>query len=386
MLEIVSQIFYGAVLMLWETFWALVLGFSLSAALQVFVRRESLTRHFGEANLQSVGLATFLGAVSSSCSYAAAAAARAAFKKGAHLVPTLAFMFASTNLVLELGCVLWILMGWHFVLAEGVGALVLIGIMWVLVALTLPKAVIEQARTHGDADEEEGGCCHGGHEHDHGAGHEAVHGFRARGKQVAQAFFMDVSMMWMEILIGFFIAAMLMTMIPPEGWKFLFLSDAPAPVRLVENAVVGVVIAAISCVCSVGNLPLAAALWAGGISFGGVISFIYADLVILPLLLIYRKYYGLKAAAYIAVILAASMVLAGIVVDLIFTALGLVPQGARPPSPMVADTFQWNYTTWLDLVALAVLAVLAYFQWRKGTEGMEHGEGKSVHEHHAMHH
>jgi uncharacterized membrane protein YraQ (UPF0718 family) len=385
MLEIVSQIFYGAVLMLWETFWALVLGFSLSAALQVFVRRESLMKHFGEDNLRAVGLATFLGAVSSSCSYAAVAAARTAFKKGAHLVPTLAFMFAATNLVLELGCVLWILMGWHFVLAEAVGAFVLIGIMWGLVALTLPKALMEKARKHGDdSEEDEGGCCHGGHEH--GGDQGAEHGFSARGKQVAQAFFMDAGMMWKEILIGFFIAAMLMTLIPPEGWRFLFLSDAPGPVRLVENAFVGVIIAAVSCVCSVGNLPLAAALWSGGISFGGVISFIYADLVIIPLLFVYRKYYGTKAAAYIAAILAASMVLAGIVVDLIFSALGLVPQGARPPSPMMAESFQWNYTTWLDLVGLVVLGVLAYFYFWKGTDAdQEHGDGKLMHEHHGAH-
>ena len=375
MLEIVSQIFYGAVLMLWETFWALVLGFTLSAALQVFVRRESLTRHFGEADLRAVGLATFLGAVSSSCSYAAVAAARAAFKKGAHLVPTLAFMFAATNLVLELGCVLWILMGWHFVLAEAVGALVLIAIMWVLVALTLPKGLMERARKHGDDVEEEGGCCHGGHEH--GGDDAAEGGFGVRAKQVAQAFFMDAGMMWKEILIGFFIAAMLMVLIPPEGWKFLFLSDAPAPVRLVENAVVGVVIAAGSCVCSVGNLPLAAALWSGGISFGGVISFIYADLVIFPLLFIYRKYYGTGAAAYIAAILAGSMVLAGIVVDLLFSALGLVPKGERPPSPMQMDTFQWNYTTWLDLVAGVVLAGLIYFHLRKTPDGEHEHGGKS---------
>jgi uncharacterized membrane protein YraQ (UPF0718 family) len=205
--------------------------------------------------------------------------------------------------------------------------------------------------------------------------HAAERGLRARGRHVAQAFFGDVSMMWMEILIGFFIAAMLMTLVPPEGWRFLFLSDAPVPLRLVENAFVGVIIAAISCVCSVGNLPLAAGLWSGGISFGGVISFIYADLVIIPLLLIYRKYYGMKAAAYIAAILAASMVLAGIVVDLIFSALGLVPQGERPASPMQMDTFQWNYTTWLDFVALVVVAVMGYFYFGKSpTEHQEHDE------------
>jgi len=381
MLDAVFHTFYGAALMLWETLWALVLGFAISAALQVFVRRESIMQHFGHADLRSVGLATFLGAVSSSCSYAAAAAAKTVFKKGAHLVPTLAFMFASTNLVLELGCVLWILMGWHFVLAEVVGAFVLIGIMWLLTALTLPRALIEQARQHGEG-EEEGGCCHG-HDHshhDHGAPQTA-----SAGKRIAGAFFMDVGMMWKEILLGFLIAGFLMAVVPADGWKALFLQDAPWPLRLVENAFVGVIIAVASFVCSVGNIPLAALLWSGGISFGGVISFIYADLIIIPLLLIYRKYYGVKAAAYIAVILFASMVLAGIVVDLLFSALGLVPQGARPPSPMMQTTFQWNYTSWLDLAALGVLAALAYLHFGKETAAGNISAKESSHEHHAAH-
>lgn len=370
MLALIAHIFYGAAAMLWETLWALVLGFAGSAVLQVFVRREEMMRHFGRADLRSVGLATFLGAVSSSCSYAAAAAARSAFKKGAHLIPALAFMFAATNLVLELGGVLWIFLGWRFVLAEAVGAFVLIGFMWALVALTFPKKLMEQAREHGEAEDE--GCCH--HEHHHGSEAAAQPG---KLRQVAEAFFGDVAMMWKEILIGFLVAAVLMELVPAEAWKSLFLNGAPAPLRLVENAVLGVVIAAVSFVCSVGNLPLAAGLWSSGISFGGVISFIYADLVIIPLLLIYRKYYGLKAAAYIAAILAGSMVLAGIVVDLLFTALGLVPHGPRPPSPMTTTHFQWNYTTWLDFVALLVLVILAGARW------VPAGQSSSMHTEHS---
>jgi uncharacterized membrane protein YraQ (UPF0718 family) len=357
MLSVLEQTIYGAALMLWETLWALVLGFGLSAVLQVVVRRESITRHFGQANLRSVGLATFFGAVSSSCSYAAAAAAKSAFQKGAHLVPTLAFMFAATNLVLELGVVLWILLGWRFVLAEVVGAFVLIGLMWLLVTLTLPRGLVEEARRHGKEEDEEESCCHGpAHEHDH-AGHKSSTGLR-----MAEAFFMDVSMMWKEILIGFLIAGFLMAAVPPDWWKGLFLTAAPWPVRLIENALVGVLIAVASFVCSVGNLPLAALLWSGGIGFGGVIAFIYGDLVIVPLLLIYRKYYGLRAAAYIAAILAVSMIGAGIVVDLLFAACGLIPAGPRPPAPVAMAHFAWNYTTWLDLLALAVLAFLA--GWR----------------------
>ena len=363
MFPILGHTLYGALLMLWETFWALAFGFGMSAFLQVFVRHESITQQFGKTNLRSVGLATFLGAVSSSCSYAAAAATRTAFKKGANLVPSLAFMFASTNLVLELGCVLWIFLGWRFVLAEGVGSLVLIGLMWALVSLTLPRGLVQQARTHGEKDKEEGGCCHG---HDHSA--HAHHtpktlSSKLRDPQtwtaVADAFVMDVSMMWKEILIGFLIAGFLMAVVPHHWWQVLFLSNnAPFFLRVVENCVVGVLIAVASFICSVGNIPLASLLWSGGIGFGGVISFIYADLVILPLIVLYRKYYGAKMAAYITAILFVSMVGAGIIVDLLFTALGLVPTGPRPPSVMQESTFQWNYTTWLDLVVFIALTAL----------------------------
>ena len=380
--------------MLWQTFWALAFGFGLSAFLQVFVRSESVTKQFGHANLRSVGLATFLGAVSSSCSYAAVATARTVFKKGASLVPTLAFMFASTNLVLELGFVLWLFLGWRFVLAEGVGSFFLIGLMWALVRLTFSKKLVEEARAHGD-DEAAGGCCHDGHDHGSHADHRP---FAAKLRDpkswagVADAFLMDVSMMWKEVLIGFLIAGFLMTAVPNPWWKVLFLSDsAPMALRVVENCVVGVIIAMASFVCSVGNIPLASLLWAGGISFGGVVSFIYADLIILPILILYRKAYGLKAAAAISAVLFASMVGAGILVDLLFSALGLVPRGARPPSLAMHGHFQWNYTTWLDLVVGAALLAL-FLATRRAKDGgnqtpvsHEHSHGHPAAHHHHEH-
>jgi uncharacterized membrane protein YraQ (UPF0718 family) len=367
MLHVLFHTLTNALLMVWQTFWALAFGFGMSAFLQVFVRRESITKQFGHANLRSVGLATFLGAVNSSCSYAAAAATRTAFKKGADLVPALAFMFASTNLVLELGFVVWLLLGWRFVLAEGLGSFVLIGLMWALVCLTMPRKLIEAARKQGAKDDEEDSCCHGGH--DHGGHGDDVSRKSLSAKlrdpaswsAVADAFAMDISMMWKEIVIGFLIAGFLMAAVPHDWWQALFLSqDAPAPLRVLENCVVGVIIAAVSFVCSVGNIPLASLLWSGGISFGGVISFIYADLVIIPLLFLYRKYYGLKAAAAISAILAVSMVGAGIVIDLLFSALGLVRKGPRPPGEMQHAVFQWNYTTWLDLAVLAAFIVLFF--------------------------
>jgi uncharacterized membrane protein YraQ (UPF0718 family) len=354
---------YHAVVMAWETFWALVLGFTISGALQVFVSKERMTREFGRTNLRSMSLATFFGAASSSCSYAAAAAGRSAFKQGAALIVALAFMFASTNLVVELGAVLWLLLGWRFLLANFIGAFVLIGLLWLLAPLIFPKDLEEEARKHvgkGEGDEDEGCCGHEHHHHDREMS-PAVSGWA----RVADAFVMDWSMLWKEITIGFLLAGFLATLIPPNWWQTLFLENGPAWLRLIENCVVGPLIAMASFVCSVGNLPLAAHLWSSGISFGGVISFIFADLIVVPLILIYAKSYGRRTAAYITGVFFLCMVLAGIVVDVLFNALGLVPQGPRPPSPVMEMTLRWNYTTWLDLAALIFTAWLLFLRTRK---------------------
>jgi uncharacterized membrane protein YraQ (UPF0718 family) len=354
---------YHAAAMLWETLWALVLGFSLSAFLQVFLRKEQITKRFGRAGLREVALATFFGAVSSSCSYAAAAAAKTFFKKGAALVPTLAFMFASTNLVLELGFILWLLLGWTFVLAEVVGAFTLIAVMWLLVKLTLPKGLVETARAH--VGDEEKSCHSLGHEM--GSNEESFNNKirrRENWARVADAFFMDAMMLWKEIVIGFLIAGFLMAFVPENWWEKLFVTHGTSFTRLVENTIVGPLIAVGSFVCSIGNIPLASLLWSSGISFGGVISFIYADLVIIPLVLIYRKYYGAKAALYITGILFVSMVSAGIIVDLLFAALGLIPS-VRPPSAIAEATFQWNYTTWLDFAAILLSGWFAWIHFKQ---------------------
>src|SRR5271154_200883 len=360
------QSLYSAAAMLWETLWALVLGFSLSAFLQVFFRKEQITKYFGRAGLREVVLATVLGAVSSSCSYAATATAKTFFKKGAALVPSLAFMFASTNLVLELGFILWLLLGWTFLLAEVVGAFILIAVMWLLVKLTLPKGLVEIARGH-ISDEEE--SCHS-HGHEMEVKEESFKEKirrRENWMQVADAFFMDVAMMWKEIVIGFLIAGFLMALVPENWWGKLFITHETGFVRLIENAIVGPLIAVASFVCSIGNIPLAGLLWSNGISFGGVISFIYADLIIIPLILIYRKYYGAKAALYITTVLFVSMVSAGIIVDLLFGALGLIPN-VRLPGAIVQDSFQWNCTTWLDFVAILLSGWFVWIHFKKKTD------------------
>ncbi|PYL47842.1 MAG: hypothetical protein DMF40_06895 [Verrucomicrobia bacterium] len=364
--------FYHALAMLWATFWALVLGFTISGVLQVFVSKEQMSRTFGRTSLKSVAIATGLGAASSSCSYAAVAAARSAIQQGAALVPALAFMFASTNLVIELGAILWVLMGWQFVLAEVVGAFLLIIFMWLLIRLFLPKHIETEIRAKMTKQEAKQ-ACHSSHSTHlpHVAAATTEHEHKHdRGKwiRVSHAFVADWSMLWKEILAGFLIAGFLATLVPHDWWEALFLQNGPAVVRLIENALVGPFIAVISFVCSVGNIPLASLLWAHGISFGGVISFIYADLLVIPILLIYAKYYGVRAAAWITGIFYVAMVLAGISVDLVFTAFGLIPQGSRPPSAIEHAHIIWNYTSWLDLIALIFAAWLLILHFRSRGE------------------
>ena len=375
---------YHAAAMGWNLLWALVLGFTLSGMLQVFVSKEQMSRSFGQTNLRSMLLATFLGGASSSCSYAAAATGRSALQKGAAFIPMLAFMFASTNLVIELGAVLWIVMGWRFVLAEAVGSFVLIGFVWLLGRLIFPRNLGEEAREHAEKSGEEGGCGHGGHEH-HGEGHEHHHhshddsentdeaarpfGEKVRRMEnwakVADAFFMDWQMLWKEIVIGFLIGGFLATLVPDAWWRAVFLTDAPGPLRLLENVVVGPIIAGLSFVCSIGNVPVASLLWSGGISFGGVIAFLYGDLLVVPLVAAYRKYYGNRVAFFMTLGFFLSMVGAGLVVDLLFNLVGLVPKGPRPPSAILHAGFSWNYTTWLNIAALVLGGVFVFLHVRR---------------------
>ena len=357
--------------MLWQVAWSLILGFTLSGLVQALVSKERMQAVLGRDGIREIAIATGFGAASSSCSYAAAAMSKTLFKKGAALVPSLAFLFSSTNLVLELGIILWLLMGWQFTVAEWIGGLVLIAVMTLLVRLTYPKALVEEARRRVDAT--------GGH--DHGSMESAGGSLLARLRRadtrvaVAQNAAMDVSMLWKDVLGGFVIAGFLAAFVPDGAWRSLFLEGASPGVRLVENAVVGPVIAIVSFVCSIGNVPLAAILWASGISFGGVLAFLYADLIILPLLDVYRTYYGLRMALYIFAVFFATMVASAIVMDGAFSALHLVP---APNRNIVHDLtmFSLNYTFWLNIA----FGALAVYLWRlDATHPMQHGGHAPLH-------
>jgi hypothetical protein len=352
---------WNAFQMGWEVTWALVLGFLLSAVVQAWVPRERMRQALGRGDLRTVALATGLGAASSSCSYAAVAIAKSMFQKGASLVSAMVFQFASTNLVFELGIVMWIFLGWRFTLAELVGGLVLIVVLWGLLRLTVTRRLEEEAREHAIAAEN-------GHDHGHGRSWSAV----------AHYFVTDWRMLWKEIVGGFLISGFV-ALVPASVFDALFLKDAPAFPRLLVNVVVGPLVAVASFVCSVGNIPLGAVLWARGISFGGVLAFVFADLLIVPLVLIYRRYYGGRTTARLVAVMFAATVVAALVIDGIFSVAGLVPETRPDVDSITSRGITWNYTTVLDIVFLLVAAVLVGMTRRRGERRVHRLEGGHAH-------
>ncbi len=351
-----------AFLMAWQVWWALVLGFAISGVVQAWVPRRRIQEALGGSGVRPLALATGLGAASSSCSYAAIAIARSLFAKGASAASALAFQFASTNLVFELGIVIWVLLGWQFTLAEFIGGLVLIMVMTALLRLFVSRRLEARARAHAVAAEQAGHDHHHHHHHHHDHGSGAPMSLRGRLRsasawtEVAGNFRMDWSMVWKEIIVGFLLAGFI-AQLPDSFFHALFITHAPAGVKLVENAIVGPIVAALSFVCSVGNVPLAAVLWSGGIGFAGVIAFIFADLIILPIIQIYRKYYGDAYALRIVALMFVAMVLASLVVNGLFSAAGLIPS-ARPTHEQIFTPVAVNFTLVANALAFLVFAAM----------------------------
>ncbi|HEY1510773.1 MAG TPA: permease [Solirubrobacteraceae bacterium] len=360
MLDTIADGLSNAFLMAWQVWWALVFGFAISAIVQAWVPRARIEHALGGAGTRPVALATGLGAASSSCSYAAIAIAKSLFTKGASAASALAFQFASTNLVAELGIVIWILMGWQFTLAEFVGGLVLIIVMTVLVRLFVSKRLEEQAREHAQAAD-------AGHEHETAGGglslRERLTSLSA-WTDVANNFRNDWSMLWKEITLGFVIAGFV-GLLGNDFFNGLFIEHAPAGLKLAENVVVGPIIAVLSFVCSIGNVPLAAVLWSGGISFAGVIAFLFADLIVIPIVLIYRKYYGGAFTVRIVALMFVAMIVAALIVDAVFGGLGLIPQ-VRPARADIFTSVKLDYKFALNVLGTAVFAALFALTLRPG--------------------
>jgi hypothetical protein len=362
-MSVLDTIWHGienAFLMAWAVWWALVLGFAISGVVQAWVPRERIERALGGGGFRPLALATGLGAASSSCSYAAIAIAKSLFQKGASAASMLAFQFASTNLVIELGAVIWVLIGWQFTLAEFVGGLILIAVMTLLLRLFVSKRLEKEARSHAQQADS-------GHQH-HSAGEalsirQRLHSISA-WSDVAHNFRNDWSMVYKEIVAGFFLAGFI-GLLPNSFFSSLFLEHAPALPRLLENVIVAPIIAVLSFVCSVGNVPLAAVLWSGGIGFGGVIAFIFADLLVLPIVVIYRKYYGTPFALRIVALMLVTIVLAALAVDGLFSLAGLIPQ-ARPSRAEIFGSVTLNYKLVTNAVGLAIFATLFALTLRRG--------------------
>jgi uncharacterized protein len=354
--QVLSTVLEGlenAGLMAYEVWWALVLGFAISAIVQAWVPRQRVESALSGSGLVPVSKATGLGAASSSCSYAAIAIAKSLFQKGASAATALAFQFASTNLVWELGLVIWILIGWQFALAEFVGGLVLIALMASLLRLFISPRLEERARRH--AIEAKAG------HHHHPAGSGAMPWRRrltsAEGwSEVAHNFRADWRMLWKEITVGFLLAGFI-GLLGDDFFNGLFITDAPPVLQTIENVIAGPIIAVLSFVCSVGNVPLAAVLWSGGISFAGVMAFIFADLIVLPIIVAYRKYYGTAFALRITALMFVTMVLAALIVDGLFSLAGLIPE-ARPTRADVFGSIAFDYKLVLNLVGAVIFAVL----------------------------
>ena len=361
--------------MFWETLWALVLGFGLSGAVQAFVSREELQAKLGDHRPAAIGRASLYGMVSSSCSYAASAMAKSIFAKGADFVSSMVFMFASTNLVVELGIVLVVLIGWQFAVAEFIGGAIMIVLLVLAGSLWLRGRQVEEARQRLAHAGQQNGHDHAGMQDEELARLPWSQRVRSVGgwADAASYTMADLTMLRREMTIGYVVAGFLAVLVPVHLWNDVFIHNHGFATTL-ENVVVGPFIALISFVCSIGNVPLAAALWKGGISFGGVVSFIFADLIALPLVLIYRKYYGTGLTLRLLVVFWSVMSLAGLATEAIFRVTGLVP--TVRPSQIVADQLSWNYTSYINIVALLAFGLL-YWLYRN-RERLGGGAGYAI--------
>jgi uncharacterized membrane protein YraQ (UPF0718 family) len=343
--------------MAWEITWALILGFGLSAIVQALISKQTIVRLLGDDRPRTLTVAAGLGAASSSCSYAAVALARSLFTKGASFTAAMAFEIASTNLVVELGVILALLLGWQFTAAEFIGGPIMIVVVAVAFRLFLRQRLLADARAQ--ADRGLAGSMEG-----HAAMDMSV---RARGSlarrllsgdgltSVSHVFVMEWAAIIRDLVIGLLIAGAIAAWVPEDFWRAFFITGHPVAAAI-WGPLVGPLVSILSFVCSIGNVPLAAVLWKDGLSFGGVTAFIFADLLILPILNIYRKYYGLRMAGFVLAVFYAAMAVAGYLVEAIFTIFGIVP--ARSGVTIPDSGISWNYTTWLNIVFLLIAAVL----------------------------
>lgn len=392
-LNAVGHVLWSAFLMFWQIFWGLSLGFALSAIIEVLVSKDRMSKLLPDRGPRSLATAGLFGAATSSCSYAAVAMARSIVRRGGNFTAAMAFQFAATNLVLELGLLLWVLMAWQFAAAEFIGGTVMLVLLGTGYALALPKK-IERAAV----------------EHAKGEAHTAMEGhaemaMEARGGSlrerilsrdgwiaISHYYVMNWAMVWKDIALGLLIAGALETFVPTHFWQTFFLQGHSVWITALWGALIGPLIALAAFTCSIGNVPLAAVLWNGGISFGGVVAFIFGDLIIPPILNIYRKYYGAKPMWFLFISFYIVMVLAALIVEGLFALIGWVPSARGFAVAMTQISF--NYTAVLNIIfaLLALLLIVMFFRsggpamMRMMALGGHCGKAHGTHAHHGHHH
>ncbi|QGX93364.1 YHS domain-containing protein (plasmid) [Haloplanus rallus] len=396
MIDGISEALRIGVGFLWTAAWAIIMGLTITSLVQVYVSKERMAQVLGDGDLSGLTKATAFGAASSGCSFGAVAIGKGLFKKGAHAVNFLAFMFASTNLIVELGLMILILLGWEFLVAELLGGLILIAVMAVIVHLTLPENLFDEVReTLNERDHEAGvtedpTCGMEGKDEytittdggetlkfcSEGCMETYRQEMSSRGGwrdellswggwyKVGNQYRKEWSMIWKDVIAGFLISGFVIVFVPQWVWNTLFIQGDGLLVTA-ENAIMGVAIAVLSFVGSMGNVPFAVALWGGGISFAGVIAFVYADLITIPVLNVYRKYYGWKVMLYILGVFFATMAFTGFLMELLFDALNIVPDLAGGETATEQTYFELNYTFYLNLIAFALSGFLLYV-YRRG--------------------
>lgn len=386
---------------LWTAGWAIIMGLMITSLVQVYVSKERMAKILGDNNLSSLSKASLFGAASSGCSFGAVAIGKGLFKKGAHVINFLAFMFASTNLIVELGLMIVILLGWEFLAAELLGGIILIIIMAALVNATLPENLFDEVRKKLVEREKEAGisedltcgmegkkeytlvtdegrelefCSAGCRETyeqqmaSQGSWREELFSWGGWYK-LANQYYKEWSMIWSDVVFGFIISGFVIVFVPQTVWNALFM-EGESILATAENAIMGVTIAVISFVGSMGNVPFAVALWGGGVSFAGVIAFVYADLITIPVLNVYRKYYGWKVMLYILGVFFITMALTGFLMELLFDAFGIIPNLSGGQTAMEQTYFELNYTFYLNLIAFTLSGFLLYVYYRGlGSQG-----------------
>lgn len=355
----------------WMALWAFVLGYVISSLIQIFVTEKRMQQAMGKQEAKGVLLGTVFGFISSSCSFAALASTKSLFKKGASFVASIAFLLASTNLVIELGIIISLFLGWQFVVGEYVGGILLILCSWLLIKVINPVKLIKQARKNLDE----------GHEMD-----EDTSAFKKKIRnpeswaKVGKQYTMEWKMVWKDVTVGFTIAGIVAAFVPDSFFQTLFINSGNGATQdagfftVLEHVIIGPVAAFCTFIGSMGNIPLAALLYGKGVTFGGIMAFIFSDLVVFPILRINAKYYGWKMSFFILFLLFTSLVFTSLALHYGLQLADLLPDPSAGKSITDQEHFQIDYTFFLNLAFLIISGVLVYLGFVKGKDVKYHKE------------